>query len=178
MAAGRDRAAADRKPGDRTERARRRTNARTLQGNLNFMETDWIWGLVGGMLIGTGGAVYLLGNGRIMGASGIIGGLVDGSGWTTAWERIAFLVGVVVMPLILWPLYNVGIDTHMTKDVWVIVTAGLLVGVGTRIANGCTSGHGVCGISRLSLRGIVATVFYILAGGLMLVLFRHVLEVV
>ena len=142
------------------------------------METDWIWGLVGGVLIGTGGAVYLLGNGRIMGASGILGGLVDGSGWKTAGERIAFLVGVVVMPLILWPLYNVGIDTHMTKDIWVILSAGLLVGIGTRIANGCTSGHGVCGISRLSLRGIVATVFYILAGGLMLVLFRHVLEVI
>ncbi|GAA6199578.1 YeeE/YedE thiosulfate transporter family protein [Aquicoccus sp. SU-CL01552] len=145
---------------------------------MNIMETDWIWGLVGGVLIGTGGAVYLLGNGRIMGASGILGGLVDGSGWKTAAERIAFLVGVVVMPLILWPLYNVGIETHMTKDVWVILSAGLLVGIGTRIANGCTSGHGVCGISRLSLRGIVATVFYILAGGLMLVLFRHVLEVI
>lgn len=142
------------------------------------METDWIWGLVGGLLIGTGGAVYLLGNGRIMGASGIIGGLVDGSGWSTLWERVAFLFGVVVMPLILWPLYNVEIDTHLTHNWWVIIAAGLLVGVGTRIANGCTSGHGVCGISRLSLRGIVATVFYIIAGGLMLALFRHVLGVI
>jgi len=142
------------------------------------METDWIWGLVGGLLIGTGGAVYLLGNGRIMGASGIIGGLVDGSGWTTLWERLAFLFGVVVMPLILWPLYNVEIDTHLTENWVVIVIAGILVGVGTRIANGCTSGHGVCGISRLSLRGIVATVFYILAGGLTLAIFRHVLEVI
>ena len=142
------------------------------------METDWIWGLVGGLLIGTGGAVYLLGNGRIMGASGIIGGLVDGSGWNTLWERVAFLIGVVVMPLILWPLYNVEIDTHMTDNWWVVIAAGLLVGVGTRIANGCTSGHGVCGISRFSLRGIVATVFYIIAGGLMLVLFRHVWEIV
>ncbi|TDK41221.1 YeeE/YedE family protein [Antarcticimicrobium luteum] len=142
------------------------------------METDWIWGLVGGLLIGTGGAVYLLGNGRIMGASGIIGGLVDGSGWNTFWERAVFLFGVVVMPLILWPLYNVEIDTHMTTNWTVIIAAGLLVGVGTRIANGCTSGHGVCGISRFSLRGITATVFYILAGGLMLAIFRHVLGVV
>jgi uncharacterized protein len=60
----------------------------------------------------------------------------------------------------------------------VVVIAGLLVGLGTRIANGCTSGHGVCGISRLSLRGIVATVFYILAGGVTIVLFRHVLGVI
>lgn len=138
------------------------------------METDWIWGLVGGVLIGLGGAVYLLGNGRIMGASGILGGLVDGSGWNTALERIVFLIGVIGMPLILWPIYNVEIDTHMTTQVWVIVVAGLLVGIGTRIANGCTSGHGVCGMSRFSLRGIVATVFYILAGGLVLALLRHV----
>ncbi|GHH02023.1 YeeE/YedE family protein [Pseudodonghicola xiamenensis] len=142
------------------------------------METDWIWGLVGGLLIGLGGAVYLLGNGRIMGASGIIGGLVDGSGWSTLWERLAFLAGVILMPLLLWPLYNVEISTHLTSNWWVIIGAGLLVGVGTRIANGCTSGHGVCGISRLSLRGIVATVFYILAGGLTLALFRHVLGVI
>jgi uncharacterized membrane protein YedE/YeeE len=66
----------------------------------------------------------------------------------------------------------------MTSNIWVIIAAGLLVGVGTRIANGCTSGHGVCGISRFSLRGIVATVFYILAGGLTLAIFRHVLGLI
>ncbi|MEY8839198.1 YeeE/YedE family protein [Cribrihabitans sp. XS_ASV171] len=142
------------------------------------METDWIWGLVGGLMIGLGGAVYLLGNGRIMGASGILGGLVDGSGWSTAGERILFILGVVVTPLILWPLYNVDIDTHLTNDLSVVIIAGLLVGIGTRIANGCTSGHGVCGMSRFSLRGIVATVFYILAGGLTLAIFRHVLGVI
>ncbi|MCG6558325.1 YeeE/YedE family protein [Ruegeria sp. 1NDH52C] len=142
------------------------------------METDWIWGLVGGLLIGTGGAVYLLGNGRIMGASGILGGLIDGTGRGNWVERAVFLFGVVVAPLVLWPLYSVEIDTHVTSDIWIIVAAGLLVGVGTRIANGCTSGHGVCGISRFSLRGIVATVFYILAGGLTLAIFRHVLGVI
>ncbi|MDP4992836.1 MAG: YeeE/YedE family protein, partial [Marivita lacus] len=65
-----------------------------------------------------------------------------------------------------------------TGSLAVLVAAGLLVGMGTRIANGCTSGHGVCGISRLSLRGIVATVFYILAGGLTVVLFRHLLGII
>ena len=138
------------------------------------METDWIWGLVGGLLIGCGGAVYLLGSGRIMGASGILGGLIDGSGRKMWPERLVFLAGVLILPLVLWPLYSVSIDTHITSNVTVIIAAGLLVGVGTRVANGCTSGHGVCGISRLSLRGIVATVFYILAGGLTLALFRHV----
>lgn len=142
------------------------------------METDWIWGLAGGGLIGLGGAVFLLGNGRIMGASGILGGLVDGSGWGNGAERLAFLIGVVVMPMLLLPLYKDGVDTHMTSNIGVIIVAGILVGIGTRIANGCTSGHGVCGISRLSLRGIVATVFYILAGGLTIAIFRHVLGVI
>lgn len=142
------------------------------------MQQDWIWGLIGGGLIGLAGAVYLLGNGRIMGASGIIGGLVDGTGRNTAWERLAFLFGVVIVPVILMPLYNVSISTHITDNWVVIIAAGILVGVGSRIANGCTSGHGVCGISRFSLRGIVATVFYILAGGLALAIFRHVLGVI
>jgi uncharacterized membrane protein YedE/YeeE len=143
------------------------------------MDIDWIWGFVGGLLIGLGAAVYLLGNGRVMGASGIVGELVDGTGRDTAGERLAFLAGVVVMPVLLMPLYGrETVDTHLTGNWTVIVIAGLLVGLGSRIANGCTSGHGVCGISRFSLRGIVATVFYILAGGLALALFRHVLGVI
>lgn len=142
------------------------------------MEMDWIWGLVGGGLIGLGGAVFLLGNGRIMGASGILGGLVDGSGRSNMAERLVFLIGVLVAPMLLYPMYQNGVDTHMTSNIAVIIAAGLLVGIGTRIANGCTSGHGVCGISRLSLRGIVATVFYIIAGGITIALFRHVLGVI
>lgn len=138
------------------------------------MDIDWIYGLIGGALIGTGGAVYLLGNGRIMGASGIIGGVVDGSGRSNMAERVLFLAGMVLVPLLLSFTVQHP-DTHVTSNVWALVAAGLLVGVGTRIANGCTSGHGVCGISRLSLRGIVATVFYILTGGLSIVFFRHIL---
>lgn len=142
-----------------------------------MLEQDWIWGFVGGLIIGTAGAVYLLVNGRIMGASGIVGGLVDGSGMRTMWERIAFIAGVVLAPIPLYPLYT-EVDTHITSNVLLIVAAGLLVGIGTRFANGCTSGHGVCGISRLSLRGMVSTVFYILAGGLTMVIFKHVLGVI
>ncbi|SDI12117.1 YeeE/YedE family protein [Lutimaribacter saemankumensis] len=141
------------------------------------MEQDWIWGLIGGLLIGTGGAVYLLANGRIMGASGIIGGLVDGSGRDTKWERIAFLAGVFLLPIVIYPVYS-SIDTHVTDNWAVLIAAGLLVGVGTRIANGCTSGHGVCGMSRLSLRGFVATIAYIMAGGIGVILFRHLLGVI
>ncbi|MFY0679498.1 MAG: YeeE/YedE family protein [Thalassovita sp.] len=141
------------------------------------MPADWLWGLGGGVLIGTGGAVYLLGNGRIMGASGIIGGLVDRSGWSTGTERLLFLAGVFLMPLLLLPFIG-SADSHLTSNPIVLFAAGLLVGVGTRLANGCTSGHGVCGISRLSLRGLVATVFYILAGGLTVIVFRHILGVI
>jgi len=141
------------------------------------MNPDWISGLLGGLLIGLGGAVYLLANGRVMGASGIIGGLIDGSGHNSIAERLSFLAGVALIPLVLLSVLG-SQDTHATSNVAILIAAGLLVGIGTRLANGCTSGHGVCGISRLSLRGMVATVFYILAGGLTVVLFRHVLGVV
>lgn len=141
------------------------------------MEMDWIWGLVGGLLIGTGGAVFLLANGKIMGASGIIGGLVDRTGLDSKWERLTFLFGVALLPLLLTPLYGT-VDTHITNNVAVLVAAGLLVGLGTRMANGCTSGHGVCGMSRFSVRGTVATVVYILAGGASVMVFRHILGVI
>jgi len=142
------------------------------------MEQDWIWGFAGGLMIGCAAAIYLLGNGRIMGASGILGGLVDGSGRSTALERSVFLVAMVLAPMALVPLYQVEIATHITQATLTVVLAGLLVGVGTRIANGCTSGHGVCGISRFSPRGIVATVIYILAGGITLATLRHALGVI
>ncbi|SNR59767.1 YeeE/YedE family protein [Puniceibacterium sediminis] len=141
------------------------------------MEMDWIRGLLGGLLIGTGGAVYLLANGRVMGASGIIGGMIDGTGRNTAAERLSFLAGVIALPLLLTLAFG-GVATHITSNLAVLVAAGLLVGIGTRIANGCTSGHGVCGISRLSLRGIVATCFYIGAGGITVLFFRHLLGVI
>lgn len=142
-----------------------------------MIEQDWIWGLVGGLMIGSAGALFLLMNGRIMGASGIIGGLVDGSGRKTWAERLAFIAGLVLVPPMLVPLYET-VDTRLTDNVWLLIAAGLLVGFGTRIANGCTSGHGVCGISRLSLRGLAATVVYIVAGGIAVLAFRHALGII
>ena len=141
------------------------------------MEQDWLWGFAGGVLIGGAAALYLLINGRVMGASGIVGALVDGSARETARERMAFLVGLVAVPGVL-ALAMGGADTHVTDSALLAAAGGLLVGIGTRIANGCTSGHGVCGISRLSLRGIVATVFYIGAGGLTVVVARQMLGAV
>ena len=141
------------------------------------MEQDWIWGLIGGLIIGSAGALLLIANGRVMGASGIFGGLVDKSGWSTSKERIAFILGTMLFPMAIIPLYD-SVDTHLTDNYWVIIIGGILVGLGSRTANGCTSGHGVCGISRFSLRGIVATVFYISAGGAMILVARHLLGVI
>lgn len=142
------------------------------------MQGEWILGFAGGLLIGLGAALYLLGNGRIMGASGILSGLFQSSTRDARIERLAFLAGVVGMPFLLRPLIAPQAQTHLTGDIWIVIVAGLLVGVGTRIANGCTSGHGVCGISRLSVRGIGATLCYILAGAVSLTLFRHVWGIV
>ena len=142
------------------------------------MPIDWIYGLAGGLVIGLGGAVYLLANGRIMGASGILGGLIDGSGRDSGGERLAFLAGLVGVPALIALVFGLLPDTEVTGNAALLIVAGLLVGAGTRLANGCTSGHGVCGMSRLSLRGIVATVFYIGAGGLTVLAFRHILEVI
>ncbi len=154
------------------------------------MEIAWVHGFVGGLLIGSGAALYLLVNGRVMGASGILGGLVDGSASASRAERVSFLAGLLGVPLVIahvlsWgsaPVFDAifGSDRPpaATGSLAALVTAGILVGLGTRLANGCTSGHGVCGISRLSRRGIVATLLYILAGGLTVALFRHGLGVI
>ena len=141
------------------------------------MPIEWIYGAAGGLLIGCAAAMFLLVNGRIMGASGILGDLVDGTAGRAAGEKLAFIAGLVAVPTgLAGPL---GRDaTHATGDLAVLILAGLAVGVGTRLANGCTSGHGVCGISRLSMRGIVATLFYLFSGGVTMLLARHVLGLI
>ena len=134
------------------------------------MPIDWIYGLVGGLLIGFAGAVLLLGNGRLMGAGGIIGSLIDKNSGAATPERVAFLFSLVLVPALL----KIGspVDTVTIQSQLLLICAGICVGIGTRIANGCTSGHGVCGISRFSVRGIVATVIYIAAGVLTVFAFR------
>ena len=135
------------------------------------MEADWIFGLIGGLMIGTAAALYLLVNGRIMGASGILGGLVTkGTGLA---EKAAFLAGLLLVPGAI-VFASGGSDTHLTNNTFLVLIAGLCVGFGTRMANGCTSGHGVCGISRLSLRGITATVSFLIAGGVTVALLRNI----
>jgi uncharacterized membrane protein YedE/YeeE len=142
-----------------------------------MIEFDWIYGAIGGLLIGTAGSVFLLVNGRILGPSGILGGLVDGSGRENRGERASFIAGLVLFPAII-AMFMDNPGTNITSNLAVIVAAGLLVGIGTRIANGCTGGHGVCGMSRFSVRGLVATGIYIAAGALSVFAFRHVLGVI
>ncbi len=132
--------------------------------HMNMIEMDWVWGLIGGLIIGSAGAVYLLGNGRIMGASGIIGSLIDGTARTAWVERALFVAAVVIAPALLIFVSGRPAETNLTGNLGLVLIGGVLVGVGTRMGNGCTSGHGVCGISRLAPRGIVATLVYIFAG--------------
>ena len=138
------------------------------------MEADWIWGFVGGLAIGSAAALYLLGNGRIMGVSGILGGLIDRTAQSQIRERLLFVAGLVGMPALILVFSDTVADTNVSPNTLLLLGAGLLVGLGTRIGNGCTSGHGVCGISRLSLRGIVATCTFIAAGALTVLVLRIV----
>lgn len=135
-----------------------------------------LMGFVGGLMIGIAAAVFLLVNGRILGISGIFGGLVDGTGWGNWAERAAFVAGLVGMPALLvlwWPS-----QAHVTGNWVVLVAGGGLVGLGTRLANGCTSGHGVCGMARVSPRSIVATLIYVGAGFATMLVMRHLLGVI
>ena len=140
------------------------------------MTIDWInftpWtSLAGGALIGIAAALFILFNGRIAGISGILGGLLKPARGDTLW-RLAFIGGLVAAPLV----YNVVAalpEATIEADTATLVIAGLLVGLGTRYGSGCTSGHGVCGISRLSPRSLVATVFFMAAGFATVYAVRH-----
>lgn len=127
------------------------------------MLTDWMNGLLGGGLIGLAAATMLLLNGRIMGASGILGGLLARKRPEDWVERLFFLTGMLAAPLIYMALGG-GIEVTLTGSTPLLIVAGLLVGIGTRLGSGCTSGHGVCGMPRLSRRSWVAVpVFMVMA---------------
>lgn len=140
------------------------------------MQQEWVMGFLGGLLIGLAALTFLLVNGRIMGVSGLLGGLIDRSGWGNGAERLVFLIGLFLIP-VLWAHFVAPVDTHVSSNIGLVIFAGLLVGIGSRLANGCTSGHGVCGISRFSIRSIFATAVYLLSGVLAVSLFRHFLGV-
>lgn len=129
--------------------------------------------LIGGVVIGAAAAVLVLFNGRIAGISGILGSLLSTPQKDAGW-RVAFLAGLVGAPLLVgflgYPIVP-AIQAGWTK----VLVAGFLVGIGTRYASGCTSGHGVCGISRGSVRSLVATAVFMSSGFLSVLAFRHLL---
>ena len=131
-------------------------------------------GLVGGLLIGLAAALLLLLNGRISGISGIVGGLVIPKSSDAGW-RAAFVAGLLLGASIYMLTTGGAIPVTMQASLPVLVVAGLLVGFGTRLGSGCTSGHGLCGIARLSGRSIVATAGFFGVAILTVFLTRHVL---
>ncbi|HPD91662.1 MAG: YeeE/YedE family protein [Rhodobacter sp.] len=138
---------------------------------------DWLFGLAGGLMIGLAAALLLLGNGRIMGASGIVSNALNGAGPRTLREDLPFLLGLIGAPAL--AVLALGApDSHVSGDLPMLALAGILVGAGTKLANGCTSGHGVCGMSRFSLRSIVATACYLGAGAVSFFVARHLLGVI
>lgn len=145
------------------------------------MTIDWThftpWAsLSGGLLLGVAAALFILLNGRVLGISGILGGLLPPKSGDTFW-RIAFLLGMATAPVVyalLAPADMIQIP-RIDAGLATIVVAGLLVGLGTRYGSGCTSGHGVCGLSRLSPRSLVATLSFMAAGFIVVALVRHVL---
>lgn len=134
--------------------------------------TPWA-SLAGGALIGLAAAMFLLLNGRIAGISGIVGGLLAPSRGDIAW-RAAFVIGMIAAPTI-WLLFTALPAAQIDADYPLLIIAGLLVGVGTRYGSGCTSGHGVCGLSRLSLRSLVATLAFMAAGFVTVFIARHLI---
>lgn len=130
--------------------------------------------LLGGALIGLAAALYLLSHGRICGISGIFGGLLRRSPESPR-LRIGFLSGLFAGGLALRLLYPTALDSAWTPSLMLALPAGLLVGYGTQLGGGCTSGHGVCGISRLSARSLVATGTFMLTGFATVFVARHLL---
>lgn len=144
------------------------------------MTIDWVaftpWSaLAGGVIIGLAVAMFALLNGRVAGISGIVGGLLSfsASGSDRAW-RLAFIAGMLVAPLA-WLVFVSPPEIIINADYPVLVIAGLLVGISTRYGSGCTSGHGVCGISRLSPRSMVATLAFMGTGFVTVFIVRHLL---
>lgn len=145
------------------------------------MNIDWAHftpfaSLAGGIILGLASAIFILVNGRILGISGILGGLLPPKAGDTSW-RVAFILGMLAAPTVFHAVVPAQYITAPRIDAteWMVIAAGLLVGIGTRYASGCTSGHGVCGLSRLSPRSLVATLSFMGAGFVMVYVLRHIL---
>ncbi|MEY4496058.1 MAG: hypothetical protein RL744_1122 [Pseudomonadota bacterium] len=143
------------------------------------MQIDWLTfspgpAFLGGILLGIAAALYVILHGRILGISGIVSGLLTPKEGDVNW-RLSLLLGILSAPFWASLLFDLHTTTVIDADWVAIVIAGLLVGFGAHYGSGCTSGHGVCGLSRLSPRSLVATISFMSAGFLMVFVIRHVL---
>lgn len=129
--------------------------------------------LAGGVLIGLAAVLLILFNGRIAGISGVLGGLLRQPGKDAGW-RVAFLAGLLIAPMLYAAVVGLP-EIRVEAGVPTLIAAGLLVGIGTRYGSGCTSGHGVCGLSRFSPRSLAATLLFMGAGFVTVFVVRHVL---
>jgi uncharacterized membrane protein YedE/YeeE len=130
--------------------------------------------LCGGMLIGLSASILLLCDGKIAGISGIVGGLLNPTQNDTAW-RVLFIGGLLTGGFLFGLFAPQVFVFSISRSTGALILAGLLVGFGTRLGNGCTSGHGVCGISRFSVRSIVATVTFMITGVATVYIINHLL---
>ena len=142
------------------------------------MSIDWNhftpWAsLADGVLLGLASALFILFSGRLLGISGILGGLIRPRSGDTGW-RLAFLAGLLVAPAV-WALFAAPEAPRIEAGGTTLLVAGLLVGWGTRYGSGCTSGHGVCGLSRLSPRSLAATLAFMATGFATVYVVRHLL---
>ena len=131
--------------------------------NIDWANFTLLNSLMGGILIGIAAVIIFLTNGRIMGISGILGNLITLKETDQRYWRIAFLLGVLIGPLIFTILFK-EIKSEMVANTTFLIISGFLVGLGTSLGNGCTSGHGICGLSRFSIRSIVATLVFVISG--------------
>jgi uncharacterized membrane protein YedE/YeeE len=141
------------------------------------MTIDWAaftpWSsLAGGALVGLAAALLLLASGRVAGITGILAGVFAGDRPIESW-RLSFLAGLVLAPVLVAFIGGGPVGGGPAASPFVLVLAGLLVGVGTRVGGGCTSGHGVCGLARFSPRSLVATLVFLWVGALVASLSRH-----
>ncbi len=131
--------------------------------NIDWANFTLLNSLMGGILIGIAATIIFYVNGRIMGISGILGNLITTKELDQKFWRIIFILGVLIGPLIFILLFK-EIKSEMVANTTLLIISGFLVGLGTSLGNGCTSGHGICGLSRFSIRSIVATLVFVISG--------------
>ena len=131
--------------------------------NIDWANFTLLNSLMGGILIGIAATIILFVNGRIMGISGILGNLIATKETDQKFWRIIFILGVLIGPLIFILLFK-EIKSEMVANTTLLIISGFLVGLGTSLGNGCTSGHGICGLSRFSIRSIIATLVFVISG--------------